>query len=191
MLKDWKIKDIDSAEKEAKGSEAENKKGFIREWGPYILLLGAVLLFRIFILINATIPTESMENTIMTDTRVMGLKCSYWFSEPERGDVIVFEAPDNPEIPYVKRIIGLPGDTVEVVNGVTYVNGEILDEPYLKEPMIGSYGPYEVPEGAYFVMGDNRNSSLDARFWANTYVYKDAIWGKVYFSYWPGIGWIE
>ena len=148
-----------------------NVRRWIREILPYAVLLGAVLLFRIFILINATIPTESMENTIMTGTRVMGLKCSYWFSEPERGDIIVFKAPDDPDTPYVKR--------------------EALEEDYLAEPMEGSFGPYEVPEGAYFVMGDNRNHSLDARYWRNTYVYKDAIWGKVYFSYWPRLKWLK
>ena len=131
-----------------------NVRRWIREILPYAVLLGAVLLFRVFILINATIPTESMENTIMTGTRVMGLKCSYWFSEPERGDIIVFKAPDDPDTPYVKRIIGLPGDTVEIIDGQTYVNGEALEEDYLAEPMDGSFGPYEVPEGAYFVMGE-------------------------------------
>lgn len=168
-----------------------NVRRWIREILPYAVLLGAVLLFRVFILINATIPTESMENTIMTGTRVMGLKCSYWFSEPERGDIIVFKAPDDPDTPYVKRIIGLPGDTVEIIDGQTYVNGEALEEDYLAEPMEGSFGPYKVPEGAYFVMGDNRNHSLDARYWRNTYVYKDAIWGKVYFSYWPRLKWLK
>ena len=124
-----------------------NVRRWIREILPYAVLLGAVLLFRVFILINATIPTESMENTIMTGTRVMGLKCSYWFSEPERGDIIVFKAPDDPDTPYVKRIIGLPGDTVEIIDGQTYVNGEALEEDYLAEPMDGSFGPYEVRDG--------------------------------------------
>jgi len=163
----------------------------MREILPYVILLAVVLLIRIFILINATIPTESMENTIMTETRVMGLKCSYWFSDPQRGDVIVFPAPDEPETPYVKRIIGLPGETVEIRDGVTYINGEVLEENYLAEPMAGSFGPYSVPEGSYFVMGDNRNHSKDARYWTNTFVPGDTIWGKVYFSYWPRLSWIN
>ena len=166
-------------------------KKWIREFLPYLILLLVVLLVRIFILINATIPTESMENTIMSGTRVMGLKCSYWFSDPERGDVIVFHAPDEPETLYVKRVIGLPGDTVEIVDGATYVNGTALQEDYLPEPMEGSFGPYQVPEGHYFVMGDNRNHSWDARYWTHTYVSEDAILGKVYFSYWPRLNWIN
>ena len=166
-------------------------KKWIREFLPYLILLLAVLLVRVFLLINATIPTESMENTIMSGTRVMGLKCAYWFSDPELGDVIVFHAPDEPETLYVKRVIGAPGDTVEIVDGVTYVNGEALKEDYLPEPMEGSFGPYTVPEDCWFVMGDNRNHSWDARYWQNTYVEKDAILGKVYVSYWPRLGWIR
>jgi len=169
----------------------ERANKIIREMLPYIILLAVVLLIRIFILINATIPSESMENTIIAGTRVMGLKCSYWFSDPQRGDVVVFPAPDEPEIPYVKRIIGLPGETVEIRDGVTYINGEALEEDYLAEPMQGNFGPYYVPEDSYFVMGDNRNHSKDARYWQNTFVSKDTIWGKVYFSYWPKLSWIN
>jgi len=73
---------------------------------------------------------------------------------------------------------------------VLYLNGEAQDEPYLAEEMLGDYGPYEVPEGAYFFLGDNRNDSLDARFWSTPYVYRDKIVGKVYFSYWPKLTWL-
>ena len=83
-------------------------------------------------------------------------------------------------------MIGTPGDTVEIIHGVTYVNGEVLEEPYLKEtPKDKNFGPYEVPEDCYFVMGDNRNNSNDARFWKNTYVKRDAVLGKALFCYWP------
>ncbi|MDD6212807.1 MAG: signal peptidase I [Clostridiales bacterium] len=168
------------------------QKSFFRELLPYLIIIAAVLVIRTFFLINASIPTESMENTILPKSRVMGLKCTYWFHEPERGDIVVFHAPDEPEILYVKRLIGLPGDTVEIIDGVTYVNGEELQEDYLKEEMYDEdYGPYEVPEDCYFMMGDNRNESLDARFWENTYVTDDAIVGKVYFTYWPSIRWLD
>ena len=154
-----------------------------------IIILAAFVIWR-FVLLNAKVPTGSMENTIMSAVS-MGLRCAYWFSEPERGDIVVFYAPDHPDTLYVKRVIGMPGDRVEIVNGTTYINGEALQEDYLPEPMEGDYGPYQVPDGAYFMMGDNRNHSADARDWINTYVYEDAIIGKAYFSYWPKLRWID
>lgn len=166
----------------------EAKNGILKEMIPYIILLAVVLLLRIVILINAVIPSESMENTILRHTRVMGLKCSYWFSEPQRGDIIVFDAPDEPGTLFVKRLIGVPGDEVEVTAGKVYLNGQELEEEYLKEEpydWTGDFGPVTVPEGCYFFMGDNRNDSLDARYWENTWVTEDKMVGKVYFSYWP------
>ena len=171
--------------------EKGSKKKVFNEVVFYVgILIAAFVIWR-FLLLNAQVPTASMENTIMSGTRIMGLRCAYWFSDPERGDVVVFYAPDHPDTLYVKRVIGLPGDTVEVIDGQTYLNGEALKEDYLPEPMKGDYGPYHVPEGAYFMMGDNRNHSADAREWVKTYVYKDAIIGKAYFSYWPKLKWID
>ena len=118
--------------------------------------------------------------------RNLALRTSYWFSDPQRGDVVVFEAPDDPDTLYVKRVIGVGGDTVEVKDGDVLVNGQVQDEPYIKEITEGDFGPYHVPEGCYFMMGDNRNDSLDARFWENTYVEKDAILGKVVLRYYKG-----
>ena len=181
----------DEAGEEPAEKSPEKKEIILKEVLFYVLVLvGAFLIWR-FVLLNAQVPSASMENTIMTGTRIMGLRCAYWFSDPERGDIIVFYAPDHPDTLYVKRVIGLPGDTVEIVDGQTYINGEPLQEDYLAEPMKGDYGPYQVPEGAYFMMGDNRNHSSDAREWKNTYVYKDAIVGKAYFSYWPKLKWIN
>lgn len=142
-----------------------------------------------FLIVNATVPTGSMENTIMTGDRILALRTSYWFGEPERGDVVVFEYPDDPtgETLYVKRIIGLPGDTVEVRGGEVLVNGEALEEPYIKEVTEGDFGPYTVPEDGYFMMGDNRNKSLDSRFWTNKFVTEDQILGKVVLRYYKGI----
>ena len=139
-----------------------------------------------FLLVNVYVPTGSMENTIMAGDRNLALRTSYWFSDPQRGDVVVFEAPDDPDTLYVKRVIGVGGDTVEVQDGEVLVNGQVQDEPYIKENTEGDFGPYHVPEGCYFMMGDNRNKSLDARFWENTYVEKDAILGKVVLRYYKG-----
>lgn len=175
----------------AEVQEPESKaKTFLKEWLPYIIFFIAVILFRIFILINATIPTESMVNTIEKGNHIMGLKCSYWFADPQRGDIMVFHAPDTPDTLYIKRVIGTPGDTVEIKAGKTYINGKVLEEDYLPEPMLGDFGPYEVPEGCWFMLGDNRNHSLDARYWKNTWVTKDLIVGKAYFRYWPSMKWL-
>ena len=101
----------------------------------------------------------------------------------EKPNGIVF-SPDE-KILYVKRIIGLPGETVQIKDGAVFINGTKLDEPYLNEPMIGGSGTYKVPEGKYFMLGDNRNNSKDSRYWQNKYVSKDKILGKVVFRYFP------
>lgn len=159
------------------------------------ILLAAVLagLINSFLIVNAEVPTGSMENTIMAGDRILALRTSYWVGEPERGDVIVFRYPDDPtgETLYVKRIIGEGGDTVEIRDGTVFVNGEPLEEEYLHEDILGDFGPYFVPEGCYFTMGDNRNHSLDSRFWENQFVEKDDILGKVVLRYYKGFKWIS
>ena len=187
--------DAETDEETAEAAEEQPKKSFgarVLEDLPYILILLLVLFVRIFALLNVTVPTGSMRNTLTEGTRAMGLTAIYKFREPRRGEIIVFHAPDSPETLYVKRIIGLPGETVEIIGGRTYINGEYYEENYLAEtPDDKDFGPYHIPEGAYFVMGDNRNHSLDARLWENTYVYRSAILGKVYFAYWPWIRWLH
>ncbi len=163
------------------------------EWLVIIVLALVIALFINFvIIINSTVPTGSMETTIMPGSRMIGLRVSYWFSDPQRGDIVVFKYPDDPSQTFVKRVIGLPGETVEVIDGVTYIDGVELDEPYINPNYYitrnmdsEDYGPYTVPENSYFVMGDNRGNSKDARYWTNTYVRKKAILGKAMFVYWP------
>lgn len=140
-----------------------------------------------FVIVNATVPTGSMEKTIMTNDRIIAFRLAYLFEGPERGDIIVFRLPDDEKMLYVKRVIGLPGDTVEIKDGNVYINGsqEALDEPYINSVPNGSFGPYTVPEEHYFMMGDNRNNSLDSRYWTNKYVDKDKILGKVFMRYYP------
>lgn len=159
------------------------------------ILLAVVLagLVNTILIVNAQVPTESMQTTIMAGDRIMALRTSYWLGEPERGDVVVFRYPDDPDQKtlFVKRIIGMGGDVVKVENGSVYVNGEALEEPYLEVITQGDFGPFEVPEGSYFMMGDNRNNSLDSRFWENKFVAKDKILGKVVFRYFKGFKWIS
>ena len=138
-------------------------------------------------IVNAQIPSGSMENTIMTGDRVIGNRFAYSFSDPQRFDIIIFRYPDDERQLFIKRIIGLPGETVEIRDGKIYLNGsdEPLEDVQTKETMVGSFGPYTVPENSYFVMGDNRNDSKDSRYWTNTFVTKDEILGKAIFRYWP------
>lgn len=154
-----------------------------------------------FLIANAIVPTGSMESTIMTGSRLIGNRLAYSFGKlPERGDIVIFKYPDNESIYYVKRIIGIPGDIVEIIPDVdaesethvlnsaighVYINGHPIYEDYLNEPMVvNKYMKFEVPEGAYFCMGDNRNNSYDSRYWDNHFVYEDKIIAKVVFQYW-------
>lgn len=157
------------------------------------ILLAAVLaaLVNTFLIVNAKVPTGSMENTIMTGDRFIALRTAYWVEEPVRGDVVVFRYPDSPDTLYVKRIIGEGGDRVLIEDGTVYVNGTALEEDYIAEQTIGNFGPYDVPEGCYFMMGDNRNHSLDSRFWENQYVERDEILGKVVLCYYKDFKWVS
>lgn len=162
------------------GDEMNNKKIKVIEYiASYVILGTAVLFIFNFILDLEYIPTASMENTIYTGDVVIGTKINT--NSINRFDIIVFDAPDEPGTNYIKRVIGLPGDTVIVKNGSVYVNGTALDEPYLWEMMDSSGdGTYVVPDNSYFVMGDNRNNSLDSRFWVNTFVPDDSVISKIF-----------
>lgn len=158
-----------------------------------LITLGIVLVLKNFIIINATVPTGSMENTIMPGDNLLGFRLAYLTEEPERGDIIFFYFPDDETQKYVKRIIGLPGETVTILDGKIYINDstEPLDEPYLKEEWTRGTGPYvfEIPEDSYLCLGDNRNRSADAREWNNPYVAKEKIIAKAIFTYFPFDRW--
>ncbi len=152
-----------------------------------VIVFGVVLLINHVLLINARIPSSSMENTIMTGDRVFGNRLAYVKNDPERFDIIIFKYPDNEKDYYIKRIIGLPGETVNIVDGKVYINDSQtpLDDSFVAEEPLGDAGPYVVPEDSYFVLGDNRNHSNDSRFWVNTFVSKEEILGKAAVRYWP------
>ena len=178
---------------EEKEKDGEQKpKSVLREVFSWIMVVvvAFVLAYIIthFIIIKAEVPTGSMESTIMVGDRLIGNRLAYLFSDPERGDIVIFKCPDNEEETYIKRVIGLPGETIRIEDGVLYINDEIYEEDYLNEPMRGSYGPFTVPEGHYFMMGDNRNHSWDSRKWTNHYVAKNKIFGKAWLRYEPSIG---
>ena len=165
----------------------------VREVLSWVITLAlavvAALFVKNYVLINANIPSGSMENTIMTGDRLFGYRLAYRKKSPERGDIIIFKFPDDETENYVKRVIGLPGEKVEIEDARIYIDGsEIpLQEDYLKEEWTVATGQYsfEVPEDSYLVLGDNRNNSYDARYWDNTYVSKDKILGKAVFRYYP------
>lgn len=152
-----------------------------------LVVLVVVFLIKNFVLINAVIPSGSMENTIMTGDRVFGNRLAYRFGDPERGDIAIFRYPDDESELYIKRVMGLPGDTIEIKDGLLYLNNseEPIAEPYLKEIPEGDFGPYQVPEGCYFMLGDNRNKSNDSRMWENTYVTRENVLAKAVFRYYP------
>ncbi len=174
---------------------AKNPKFYaIMDWVVVIVIaLAAALFINFFVIVNSTVPSGSMEKTIMTNSRMIGLRISYLFEKPDRGDIIVFHYPDDPKQIFVKRIIGLPGETVEMIDGITYIDGEAMEEDYINpdywdRPIEGknyNCGPFTVPADHYFVMGDNRGNSHDSRFWNNHFVSRKAIMGKAVYCYWP------
>ena len=246
---------VDNDSNQVDPDKDENKNGEKRIKNPVlaevidwikVLAVAAILAFCInnFIIANSTIPTGSMESTIMPGARVFGSRLKYTFGEVQRDDIAIFkygyecrndkqmyrendehacplcgrEDTKNKVVYYVKRVIGMPGDHIEIKQtgtadasefhnikigqnpdgttpevpvGTVYVNGVAKEEVYLSEPMIvdGKQFPevdVVVPEGYYYVLGDNRNNSLDARYWGKyNMVARDRMVAKVYVKYWP------
>lgn len=156
-----------------------------------IISILVAVIFDKFIVVNSVIVSDSMCDQIKKGDRLIANRLSYLLSNPKRGDIIVFKFPDNESEDYIKRIIGLPGDTIEIKSGVLYINGQKYQERYIKETMVGDFGPYNVPEDHYFVLGDNRNVSLDSRYWHNKYVSKKEILGKAVIKYYPTIKFLK
>lgn len=186
-----------SPNKQSKGApaqEAAEPSRLRRELFSWIRALAVALVIALFltqvVFINAQVPSESMESTIQAGDRLLGFRPAYLFGEPQRGDIIIFRFPDDESQLFIKRIIGLPGETVEIRAGFVYINGSQtpLPEPYLTGPApMEDWGPYHVPQDGYFVMGDNRANSQDARYWLNTFVMRDKILGKALVRIFPGI----
>ena len=170
------------------------------------LLAIAVLIFRSFFLSPFNIPSESMQPRLLIGDYLLVNKMAYGYSKyslpfsvplipgrvfartPERGDVAVFKAPPTAQNDYIKRVIGLPGDVVEIRSNQVYVNGEPLDEPYLTPSRNDdgfSMAPFALGEDEYFVMGDNRDDSLDSRYWG--FVPDANIVGRAFFI-WMNFG---
>ena len=176
-------------------------------WDYIKMIIVVVLIVAVVnnvVLINAKIPSESMEKTVMTGDRLFGYRLAYGinldlfgkqivskkFKDPERFDIVIFKYPDDESQLYIKRLIGLPGETVEIKGGKVYIDGAEtpLDDSFTPEmPRPEDLGPYVVPEDCYFMMGDNRNHSWDSRRWENTFVQFAQIVGKAIVRYFPSI----
>ena len=172
-------------------------KSVYREYAETILVCVIFLIFtRAFAFQQSKIPSGSMEDTLLIGDYIMVNRFVYAptrtgferailpVRDIRRGDVIVFKQPDEPEVDYIKRVVGIPGDTLEIRRGYVYVNGESVDEPYVndgyREP--GFDGPWTVPADRFFVMGDHRNKSSDSRRWGT--VPRELIKGRALLIWW-------
>jgi signal peptidase I len=192
--------------------------GFVKEL-PFLLLVafGLALLIKTFLVQAFFIPSESMENTLNPGDRVLVNKVVYHLHPPRRGDIIVFSDPNpppqadqnpvqavwhwlteglgvttSPEKDFIKRVIGLPGETIEGRDGLVYVDGKPLEEPYVRSEDSRPFGPVRVPRDSLFVMGDNRTDSKDSRYGLGFIPYDNVI-GRAFVVIWPParVGWLR
>lgn len=172
----------------------KKEKGVIRDWIETIAIsLALAMIVRTFVLQVFKIPTGSMLDTLLINDCIMANKFKYKIVDPKRGDIIIFKAPHEPQKDYIKRLIGIPGDKIEIRKKRVLVNDQYIDEPYKvnKDSYIEPegygwrdyFGPVIVPKDCYFVMGDNRDHSYDSRGWG--FLPKSHLRGKAFLVYWP------
>lgn len=169
-------------------NEPYSMKKFFRD--VIEVVVPAVILFLIinqFFLESRYVPSPSMVPSIQVQDRFLSNKTAYWSSGPKRYDIIIFKPPASAgsKDDFVKRVIGLSGETIQIQNGVVYINNQPLDEPYIspERAPIADFGPYIIPDGEVFVMGDNRNFSRDSREWGTVPIKN--IKGKAWWRFWP------
>ena len=142
-----------------------------------------LVLFKGVFMLNS-IPSGSMENTIMTGDLLIATRFNK--TDVDRYDIMVFIPPDDTDELYIKRVMGLPGETIVVKEGEVYADGVLLDRSFIPEEQTTTLdGTFQVPEGCYFVMGDNRNHSSDSRYWEHKYVPLENMQAKAWFTVWP------
>lgn len=169
---------------EAAKQPSSRQKSTLREFVETLLLtLLIYVLVRSFLFENYRVVGRSMVPTLEDNQFLAVNKLGYRLHDPQRGDIIVFRDPRDESRKLIKRVIGLPGESVEVYEGQVYVNDQALTEAYIESPGHYSYPPTQVAEGEYFVLGDNRNNSSDSHNWGM--LSKNLIAGKAWVSYWP------
>jgi len=166
-----------------KGEQALTIKAILREIAETAFMTLLIFFAVRMAFQNFRIEGQSMEANLHDGQFLIVNKLVFYLHPPERGDVVVFHSPENPRKDFIKRIIGLPGEEVEIVNGQVYINGIPLHETYVHNPAQRSWGPQVVGEFEYFVLGDNRSNSSDSRSWGM--LDGNAIIGKAWVSYWP------
>jgi signal peptidase I len=158
----------------------------LKSWLPDLMFAALIALIIVtFVVHPVKVEGVSMQPRLVDQERIFVNRFIYHFTEIHRGDIVVFLYPKDTNKSFIKRVVGLPGETVEVRSGATYINGKKLNEAYLDSAYIDheSCPPVKVKEGYYFVMGDHRNSSNDSRHWG--LVPRENIYGKAIFRYWP------
>ena len=162
-----------------KYTDKDKIKSWFREILLYAVFFLIVTIILTKVLLIGTVSSGSMEPTLKVGNKILVNALAYAFKEPQRGDIILFEFESLQAI-FTKRIIGLPGEKVSFQKGEVYIDDELLREEYLQEDVNTlSIQSFVVPEGCYFVMGDNREESLDSRFWKEPYVTEESIMGRV------------
>lgn len=162
-------------------------KSVANEYLDAIIIAGLTALFLIsYVVRTFYIPSSSMKPTLVPNDYILVNEFIYRFSEPQRGDIIVFKPPNRKNAPdYIKRVVGLGNETLEVKDGTVFINGNPLKEDYIPEDQkpYYQYGPEKIPEGHLFMMGDNRNNSEDSHAWG--FLPKKNIVGKAFLIFWP------
>lgn len=166
------------------GKSRTGKSAFLELFESVAIAVILAVLIRLFIFQPFYIPSGSMEPNLQIGDRIIVSKLTYRFSEPQRGDVIVFKFPLDPSRDFVKRAVALGGETVALRDNTLYIDGQPVPEEYLPQDLrFGDFGPREIPQNHYLMLGDNRNSSDDSRMWGP--LPEEYIVGKAVVIYWP------
>lgn len=159
----------------------------LKEWIKSIVIaIILALIIRGLVMESFIVDGNSMLETFRDSERVLVNKFVYKFREPKKGEIVVFPFPDEEDKILIKRVIGVPHDTVEIISEQLYINGEPVQEPYVFSGTAGrDYGPVEVPEGHIFILGDNRNNSADSRDPDVGFIDIEEVRGRTFMRYWP------